>query len=65
MSLIDHALALSLGLPVHQTTRPIPVRGIGSSYISSSYVKLPVFFRGESVAAKLLIEAYIVEKLNA
>jgi len=64
MTIIDIDLAVSLRLPLEKT-EPILVVGIGSRYISSTYIKLDVYFRGYNNTAKISIEVYLVGELRA
>jgi len=64
ITLIDSKLARSLNTKL-LTNDPIPVKGIGSYYISSYYVYILVFFTASSAIAKIIIEAYLVDELNA
>lgn len=64
ISLVDTVLAYSLNIPVKEIY-PIPVRRIGLSYILSSYVDLPVFFCSKTATTKVIVEAYLVNGLNA
>ncbi|KAJ5866178.1 hypothetical protein N7534_000731 [Penicillium rubens] len=64
MTIIDADLARSLDLPLHKCT-PVPVAGIGSRHLSSAFVSFDVFFRGSENAARIPVEAHLVDNLKA
>lgn len=45
--------------------KPISVSGIKSQYISNEWIELDVYFIGPQATAKLTIEAYLVQDLEA
>ncbi|KAJ5888259.1 hypothetical protein N7495_008300, partial [Penicillium taxi] len=64
MTIIDAALAKSLGVPI-RTCKPVAVSGIGSKHISEGYIDLQLFLRGTDNIAKLDVEAHLVSDLKA
>ncbi|KAJ6126070.1 hypothetical protein N7471_010563 [Penicillium samsonianum] len=64
MTIIDSSLASTLQLQFHKTA-DIPVAGIGSNHISSTYINLPIFFFGDHNVARLNAEAHVVDNLAA
>ncbi|KAJ5962734.1 hypothetical protein N7501_007675 [Penicillium viridicatum] len=64
LTIIDAELAKSLGLPL-QRCIPVPVAGIGSRHLSSTFVRFDAFFRGVDNTACIQIEAHLVENLKA
>lgn len=66
--LIDKTLALSLGVPIHNT-QSVNMNSLRAHIQSSTYIKVDVFMFGELYdvpsAGKLTIEAHIVPELCA
>ncbi|KAJ5689576.1 hypothetical protein N7462_003968 [Penicillium macrosclerotiorum] len=64
MTLIDSQLAKSLNATIQANT-PIPVSGIGSQHMSSSYINLTLLFFGPTATAELAVEAHLMDSLRA
>ncbi|KAJ5752832.1 hypothetical protein N7520_008426 [Penicillium odoratum] len=70
MTLIDTKLAKSLDTTIQRISPPIPVSGIGSKHMSSDYITIDLYMLGQhatcgQAAAKLTIEAHLVDNLKA
>ena len=65
MTVIDAWFAKSLGTSLQTSSKRISIRGIRSRHVSTDFVNIALYFCDQDNAAKITVEAHIVDELKA